>query len=151
MEAHDAILPLVVQNVELCILIFNNCPVELIAFFVLSCVLFILIGDLLLHELVDLWLKIESNIDELLPHAAEVRSASFLLEGLEIIEAVSQILHFLLALGPLRCDLLPNTVDVADFISKQQLIRQASHEVLDFNIRSLQDGIHSLFDLGFLL
>lgn len=71
-EADDRRFPRVVQDVEFFVFAINNLLIEHVALRMLSCVLGILVLNLLLHEFVDLWLEVEGDVYEFLPHSTQV-------------------------------------------------------------------------------
>ena len=89
MEPDDGLFPLVVQNVKLVSLVLNDGLVELVALTVLLLVFGILIQHLLVHQLVNCWFEVESDIDELLSGGAKVGTGALLLEVTKFIQVVA--------------------------------------------------------------
>ena len=81
-ESHNGRLPCLIEAVKLGFFLLNDVGVESITLHVLGSVLGVLVGHLLLHELIDLWRKEKSDIDEFLAHSSEVRATTLLLKGL---------------------------------------------------------------------
>lgn len=86
--------------------------------FILGC--FVL--NLLFHEVINLWRQVEGNINEFLSHTSKIRPTAFLLECFEVIEALSQVLNFLVSLTPLSVNLFPDSIDIAYFICEEEII-----------------------------
>jgi hypothetical protein len=90
MEIYHTLFPNLVQVIEFFILIRDDAVVEFVTFLMFSFILGFLIGNLLLHELINLRLQEESNVDKFLSHASNIGATSLLLESLEIVKFFSQ-------------------------------------------------------------
>ena len=89
----------------------------------------------------------QSNVNKLLSHASKIRSTAFLLEGFEVIEALSQVLDLLISLAPLSVDLLPDSIDIANFICEEEIITESLHEMVNLDIAPLSEDLDPVLDL----
>ena len=61
------------------------------------------------------------------------------------------MLHLLISLSPLVIDLIPDPIDVSDFILKQKIITESFHVSLDVHIALVQEDPDLVLDLVLLL
>jgi len=61
------------------------------------------------------------------------------------------MLHLFISLSPLVIDLIPNAIDISDFILEQEFVTESFHERLDLDIALLQEDAYLVLNLVLLL
>jgi hypothetical protein len=146
-ELDDSCFPYLIEGIKLFFFFINNIYVKRIAFFMFCLVFCGFIFDLLLHEFVNLRFQEESNVYQLLSHASQVGSTSFLLESFQVIKSSSQVLNLSISLASLAVDFFPDTVDIANLICQEKIIRKPLHEIIDLDVAPLSENLDPVSDL----
>ena len=61
------------------------------------------------------------------------------------------MLYLLISLSPLVIDLIPDSIDITDFILQQEIVTESFHVCLDLHIALLQEDAYLVLDLILLL